>query len=154
MSKEKTRAELHAEVARLKDDLQVTDSNLQNATIAHRELKEKYDALEKDRDEKRKESIEWQTKWDKLYKEKERESVRLNDCLRGAEDAATMLRADKERLAKRVVGLENEVMVEKLAAKRYSKDLAEEREARIALLEGSVFNYLVTKFRYLRNGEE
>lgn len=136
MSKEKTRAELRAEVDRLKDDLQVTDGNLQNATIAHRELKEKYDALEKDRDEYRKESIEWQTKWDKLYKEKENESAYLNKALKLSGEANDKLIQERDAAKARI--------------ERMQADLDKAQYIAADLLDHGVFHFLIVKYHNLR----
>lgn len=144
MTKEKTRAELHAIIAGLKDDLQVADGKLQNATIVHRELKEK---LEKEASELRSE-------------------VALLKCNRSIDrELIEKKRAEIERLKAREEYLEGELK-EKTELntsqgeriQEYSESIERIRADRdkaqyIAadLLEHGVFHFLIVKYRNLHS---
>lgn len=129
MAKEKTRAELHVIIEGLKNDLE-------NATIAHRELKEKYDALEADRDSQHKLAMEWQRKWSVLYDDREA-------CEKSLNHANKVIKEDDAKIA----DLEKDVDKQRAIIEHIEADLDKAQYIADDLLGHGIFHFLIVKYR-------
>lgn len=147
MSKEKTRAELHAEIKELKEYIETRGAAYEALMKDDKELGEKCATLEAERDEYRKESIEWQTKWDKLYKEKERETERLKD---ERDTAKVELNCEREAWEKKEQGFQKIIADMGKYEDELKADLDKAQYIAADLLEHGVFHFLIVKYRNLR----
>lgn len=160
MSKEKTRAELHAEVADLKAKVAEANNNLQGVIISRDELKEKYDALVSEHESCEKSLNQANS----VIEQKNRENACLNKAIKLSGEANDRLIQDRDASDARVEYLEgelkektelNESQGERI--QKYSERVERIRADRdkaqyIAadLLEHGIFHFLIVKYRNLR----
>ena len=133
MSKEKTRAELHAEI---------------------KELKEKYAALEADRDSQHELAMEWQTKWSILYDEHEACEKSLNHANDVIEQKIREIACLNKAL--KLSGEANDKLIQerdaaKARVERMQADLDKAQYIAADLLEHGVFHFLIVKYSNLKN---